>query len=68
MQLTRISIPVTIEEREALRKLAQCELRNPREQVRYLIQQELVKRGILSGSSNKNSDVPTFHGQHVATG
>lgn len=67
MQLTRISVPVTIEEREALRKLAQCELRDPREQVRYLLQQELVKRGILVNSSNKNSDVPSCRAGHVAT-
>lgn len=47
MQITRISIPMSIEEREALRHLAQQEMRDPREQVRYLVQQELVKRGIL---------------------
>ena len=47
MKITRISIPISIEEREALRYLAQQELRDPREQVRYLLQLELVKRGLL---------------------
>ena len=55
MQLTRISIPVTVEERESLRTLAQNELRDPREQVRYLLQQELIKRGILPVSENNKS-------------
>lgn len=55
MQLTRISIPVTVEEREALRQLAQNEFRDPREQVRYLLQQEFVRRGILP----TNSKTPT---------
>lgn len=47
MEITRISIPVSIEEREAIKRLAQQEMRDPREQVRYMLQRELVSRGIL---------------------
>lgn len=41
MQMTRITVPVTIEEREALRALAQRELRDPRDHARYLLRQAL---------------------------
>lgn len=64
MQLTRITIPITTEEREALRSLAKKELRDPREQVRYLIQQELIRHGRLS--TNTESDVNTRQSSHVA--
>ena len=64
MQLTRISVPITTEEREALRVLAKRELRDPREQVRFLLRQEFEKRGILSNKAN--SDVTTGQGSHVA--
>ncbi len=52
MQMTRISIPLSVNEREALRALAQQELRDPREHVRYLLQRELTQRGILSTNDN----------------
>lgn len=64
MQITRISIPVSIEEREALRYLAQLEMREPREQVRYLLQQELFKRGILVEMNNRR-DAKALTGQSV---
>lgn len=64
MQITRISIPVSIEEREALRCLAQLEMRDPREQVRYLLQQELFKRGILIEMNNRH-DAQNFHGSSI---
>lgn len=64
MQLTRISVPITTEEREALRALAKSELRDPREQVRFLLRQEFEKRGFLP--TNANSDVTTGQGSHVA--
>lgn len=46
-RMTRIFIPLTVSEREALRALAQRELRDPREHVRYLLQKELTQQGIL---------------------
>jgi hypothetical protein len=39
--ITRVSIPMSIEEREALRAMAIAELRDPREQARYLLRQAL---------------------------
>jgi hypothetical protein len=50
--MTRVSIPLTVDEREALRILAQQELRDPREHVRFLLRQELVKHGILATNAN----------------
>lgn len=54
MKTTRITVPVSVDEREGLRLLAQQEMREPREQVRYLLQQELVKRGILVETNNRH--------------
>lgn len=50
--MTRISIPMTVDEREALRTLALRELRDPREHVRYLLQKELAQQGILPTNAN----------------
>jgi len=41
MQMTRISIPVSIEEREALRLLSQQQTRDPRDQARHILRQAL---------------------------
>ena len=65
MRITRISIPVSIEEREALRHLAQMEMREPREQVRYLLQQELVKRGVLVEKISSTVIYQDIHGAAV---
>lgn len=43
----RISIPVTIPEREALIKLSQIERRDPRDQAALLIRQALEQAGYL---------------------
>ena len=40
-RITRVSIPMSMEERELLRALANAELRDPREQARYLLRQAL---------------------------
>ena len=53
---TRISVPVSVEEREALRALAHFEMRDPREQMRYLLRRELVNRGILVDKINTGVD------------
>jgi hypothetical protein len=55
MQMTRISIPLTVNEREALRILARQELRDPREQVRHLLQRALAERGILPTTNNTST-------------
>jgi hypothetical protein len=63
--ITRISIPVSVEEREALRRLARQEMRDPREQVRYLLQQELVKRGILDKTNSSAVHILADNGAAV---
>jgi hypothetical protein len=35
------------DEAQALRRLSAEELRNPREQIRYILRRELVRRGLL---------------------
>lgn len=50
--ITRITIPVSVEEREALRLLAQQEMRDPREHLRYLLRRELQSRNLLQSSAN----------------
>lgn len=62
METTRITIPVSVDEREALRLLAREEMRDPREQVRYLLQRELVKRGMLAEKKNTGAGL----GNHTA--
>lgn len=56
MALTRISIPVTTDEREALCRLAEKELRTSRDQARYIIQ-----RAIL------DAQVPVANGHGLVT-
>ncbi|CAN5772196.1 hypothetical protein BH10CHL1_BH10CHL1_24360 [soil metagenome] len=60
---TRITVPLSREEFEALRDSAQLDYRHPRDQARHLLRSLLLKTN--SQSANKNSDVPAFHGQHA---
>lgn len=46
-EMTRIPVPMTVAEREGLRALAGLELRDPREQARFLIREALQRRGLL---------------------
>ena len=41
MQMTRISVPVTVAEREMLQLSAQKEMRHPRDQARYLLRRAM---------------------------
>jgi hypothetical protein len=45
MQMTRINIPVTNEELEALQSFAQRDLRHPRDQARYLLRAAMGMNG-----------------------
>jgi hypothetical protein len=47
---TRLTVPLDQAEREALHKAAQAEMRPLREQARWLIRQELERRGLLTHS------------------
>ena len=48
VRMSSIHITLSPDEREALVKLALAELRVPRDQVRYVIRQELTRRGLLT--------------------
>ncbi len=61
MEMTRISIPLTVEEREALRISAQHELRDPRDHARYLLRALLLR----DQAANANDDT-TQQGLRVA--
>ncbi len=45
--LTRITLDLEHEEREAMQVLARQELRGLKEQIRYVIRQEVQQRGLL---------------------
>lgn len=47
MDNTRITISMTQRERGALMKLARSELREPRDQARYIIRRKLEQLGLL---------------------
>jgi hypothetical protein len=53
--MTRIFVPLDKDERRALDRLGACELRDPRLQVRYLIRNELERRGLLVSADNHES-------------
>jgi hypothetical protein len=59
MQMTRISVPVTIAEREELQADAQRQMRHPREHARYLLRQALGIAEVqqVESSDNAQSDV-----------
>ena len=46
MDNTRITIPLKQHERAALAKLAEIELRDPRNQARHIVRCELERRGL----------------------
>jgi hypothetical protein len=62
MQMTRISVPLTTNEREALRALAQRELRDPQEQARHILREAILQQN----EANMNRDVfVTNNSAHV---
>ena len=60
MQMTRISVPVTVAERELLQADAQRKLRHPRDHARYLLRQAL---GLVSEQTTEpmQNDVGSIH-------
>ena len=52
----KLKIVLTEEERRGLERLADEQLRAPWEQVRWIIRQELICRGILSGEKTEDVD------------
>jgi hypothetical protein len=49
---TRLTVPLDMEEREALYRAAQADLRPVREQARWFIRHELERRGLLPSVPN----------------
>jgi hypothetical protein len=47
MSTTWISVPLTVEEKEALHTLAEMEFRNSRNQAALIIRTELIHQGLL---------------------
>ena len=63
-EVTRVSVPMTCEEREALKRMARIQLRHPRDQARYLLRAALglteVEVG-LSPTANRGGEVVETH-------
>lgn len=66
--MQRISITLNSEETAALIAYAQQSLRHPREQVRYVLRQELQRRGLLPADSGAADDRQAPEVQHGRTG
>lgn len=49
--MTRITIPVTVDEREALRQLAHKEKRDPRDQARHILRNVLMPNRLEENNS-----------------
>jgi hypothetical protein len=54
--MERFTIKITSQEREALQKLAEIELRDFREQARMIIKETLERRGLLGSMSTQNNE------------
>ena len=52
---TRMVVTLEPKERSALIKLAEMELRPPRDQLRVILREELYRRGLLSSRSEDDS-------------
>jgi len=53
---TRLQISLSKDEASALARWAMSELRDPREQIRFLVRQELSRRGLLPGGGRGGGD------------
>ena len=57
MDISRITISLEPHERVALLRLAKKEVRDPRDQARYLIRSALVKYGFIKSTESQNDEV-----------
>ena len=53
--MPRVVIPLSEEERDALVELARAQVRDPRDQVRVMVRQELRKLGLLHASEEQST-------------
>ena len=56
-KMTRITVPLSDEERSALAQMASQEMRDPRAQIRWILREEAERRGILPPALIKASEV-----------
>ena len=56
-KMTRITVPLTDEERKALAQMASQELRDPRAQIKWILREEAERRGIWPAAPIKVSEV-----------
>jgi len=49
--LTRINVPLSDEEAQAIIKMAEAQYRHPREQARYLLREALIHHGLLNAAN-----------------
>jgi hypothetical protein len=54
--LVRLSVNLDREERIALDRLALKEMRDPRDQIRFILRSELKRQGLLMNSEDKNKE------------
>lgn len=55
----RLKLSLPSAEYDALSKLAVCELRNPHDQIRHILRQELERRGLLPADPAPAQAEPT---------
>lgn len=63
--MTRLTITICDEEFRALQKIALQEMRPTKAQARYLLQQELVRRGMLVQKNSSTVDILADNGAAV---
>ena len=63
----RMFIGLEPAERSALMKLAEMELRSPRDQLRVILREELKKRGLLRSTDKRDSDDDLVQGLMVSS-
>ncbi len=51
--MARVTITLQEDERNALVELAVLELRDPREQAKFILRQELIRRGLLKSEEKE---------------
>ena len=53
--MTRIQVYLSDEERKALQEIAENEMRGLREQIRFVLHQDLARRGLLAAQDAQKS-------------
>ena len=60
MPYARITVPLSANERQALLTLAEHECRDPREHMRYLLREELQRRGLIERTVTGSKRMAAF--------